>query len=87
MKIHCYSCGGDWKIFDGDDWNNPDVRACPHCGRKIDRSIWEKQVLPAFNVFADASRELEKDSRGYKAPLFQIEYTAFKTPGTAVHKE
>ncbi len=62
MKIHCFSCGGNWKIYDGDNWNAPDARVCPHCGNKVDRAIWENQVLPAFNMFADANRDLAKDN-------------------------
>lgn len=78
MKIHCFSCGGDWNICEGSDWKAPGARMCPHCGNKVDRAIWETQVLPAFNLFADANRELEKDSRGYHTPLFNFDCISHK---------
>ncbi len=75
MKIHCFSCGGNWKIYEGSNWNAPEAGTCPHCGNKIDRGIWENQVLLAFNMFADANRELEKDSH---TPLFKFDCISHK---------
>lgn len=76
MKIHCYSCGGDWEVYERDNWKSTNARTCPHCGRRIDGAIWEQQVLPAFNQFADANRELEKDSSGYHTPFFKVDCIA-----------
>ena len=76
MKIHCFSCGGDWEVYDRDNWKSINARTCPHCGSRIDGTTWERQVLPAFGQFADANRELEKDSSGYNTPFFKVDCIA-----------
>lgn len=76
MKIHCFSCGGDWEVYERDDWKSINARTCPHCGRRINGTTWEKQVLPAFGGFADANRALEQDRSGYNAPLFKVDCIA-----------
>lgn len=76
MKIHCFSCGWDWEVYERDNWKSINARTCPHCGSRIDGATWERQVLTAFNQFADANRELEKDSSGYNTPFFKVDCIA-----------
>jgi DNA-directed RNA polymerase subunit RPC12/RpoP len=65
LKIHCYGCGTTWTIQEGEDWKNEKTRTCPGCGKRIDATIWERDLLPGFLSLADANRELEKDSIGF----------------------
>lgn len=76
IKVHCFSCGGNWEILDRDNWKSDSVRTCPCCGTSIDGTTWEREVLPAFGHFMDANRELEMHSTGYNAPLFKVDFAA-----------
>lgn len=74
MKIHCFTCGGAWEVYERDNWKADSARTCPHCGRQIDVQTWENLVLPAFGMMADANRELFRDHTGYGTPLFRVDY-------------
>lgn len=76
MRIHCEVCGGTWEIYHRDNWNDDKARQCPHCFAKIDRQLWQKEVLPAFNAVHDANAELFKDSVGYHRPQFTFDVIA-----------
>ena len=76
MRIHCDVCGGTWEIYHRDDWHDDKARQCPHCFSKIDRQVWEKEVLPAFGAVQDANTELHREHTGYHKPLFAIDFIA-----------
>lgn len=73
MRIHCENCGGTWEVYERDDYHSKNSATCPHCGKRIDYQTWEKQILPAFGMIADANRELFKDATGYHYPMFQFD--------------
>ena len=72
MRIQCDYCGGRWEVYHRDDWHDDRARTCPHCYQKIDRQLWDRQVLPAFGAVEDLNKELYKEHAGYHHPLFQI---------------
>ena len=76
LRIHCDVCGGTWEVYDRDNWKDDKARQCPHCFAKIDRPLWERQVLPAFGAVHDANAELYKDHTGFHAPLFTFDVIA-----------
>jgi hypothetical protein len=76
LKIYCDVCGGNWEVYQRDDWTSDKARQCPHCFAKIDRQTWNKQIIPAFAATADANAELVKDSTGYHKPLFTVDFIA-----------
>lgn len=74
LRIHCKNCGGYWDINEGDDFNHPKYKKCPHCDKGIDGQDYFNTVLPAFGAMLDANRELYKTHTGYKAPLFTVDF-------------
>lgn len=76
LRIHCDVCGGTWEVYHRDNWKDDKARQCPHCFAKIDRSVWEKEVLPAFGAVQDANAELFKEHTGYHRPLFTFDVIA-----------
>lgn len=74
LRIHCHNCGGYWDINEGDDFNHPKYKKCPHCKKGIDGQDYFNTVLPAFGAMMDANKELYKTHTGYSAPLFTVEY-------------
>ena len=76
MKIHCNYCGGTWEIYHRDNWHDDKARQCPHGESKIDRQLWEKEILPAFGAAHDANAELFKDHVGFHRPLFTVDFVA-----------
>ena len=70
MRIHCKVCGGTWEIYHRDNWNDDKARQCPHCFTKIDRQVWQREVLPAFtfDVIADHLYQNRKTG-GENCPL------------------
>jgi len=76
LRIHCEVCGGTWEVYHRDDWKDHRARQCPHCFSKIDRSTWEREVVPAFNSVQDANAELFKDHTGQHVPLFTFDVIA-----------
>lgn len=73
LRIYCNECGGKWEIYRRDNWNDETARQCPHCFLQINRDVWEKEILPAFNAVHDANAELFKESTGYSKPLFSFD--------------
>lgn len=73
LKIHCDRCGGAWEVY-AHQVKDERANQCPHCFWEIDRQTWERQIVPAFCALDDANRELAKDSIGYHAPFFWVEY-------------
>ncbi len=76
IKIHCGACGFTWAVYGRDNWNSETAGQCPNCFAKIDRQVWEKQIIPAFAAAQDANAELYKDSTGYKRPLFTVDFVS-----------
>lgn len=76
LRIHCENCGGKWEIYHRDNWNDDKARQCPHCFAKIDRQLWQKEVLPAFGAAHDLNAELIKDHVGNHRPLFSVDIIA-----------
>ena len=76
LRIHCDVCGGTWEVYHRDNWKDDKARQCPHCFAKIDRSVWEKEVLPAFGAVNHANAELLKEHTGYHRPLFTFDVIA-----------
>ena len=76
MKIHCDSCGETWEIYGRDNWKAETARQCPHCFQKIDRTIWEKNIILAFSAARDANAELHKAHTGEDKPLFSVDFIA-----------
>lgn len=74
LRIHCKSCGGYWDISEGDDFNHPKYKKCPHCEKGIDGQDYFNTVLPAFGAMLDANKELYKTHTGYDAPLFTVDF-------------
>ena len=75
MRIHCDYCGGAWDVYDRDDFHAQVARTCPHCGTKIDKQTWIRQIVPAFCMAGDANRELVKDHLDHR-PLFSVDIVA-----------
>lgn len=76
MKIHCDYCGGTWEVYDNiGDYTTTAARTCPHCGTKVDRQTWLRQIIPAFCAVGDANRELIKDHLDHR-PLFSVDIIA-----------
>lgn len=73
LIIHCTSCRTAWQVYPR-DMTDEKSRCCPGCYAEIDAQTWRKQILPAFGAMMDANKELQKDSTGYDAPPFQIDY-------------
>ncbi len=73
LIIHCESCGGDWQVYARDDFSQRRARTCPHCGKAIDPRTWEKSILPAICIVADANRELVTAARKYHGPQFSFD--------------
>lgn len=74
LRIHCKSCGGYWDLHEQDDYKNQRYKKCPYCEEEIDGQDYYNTVLPAFGAMMDATKELEKTSKGYNAPLFRVDY-------------
>lgn len=74
LRIHCKSCGGYWDIYEGDDFNNPKYKKCPHCDNGIDGQDYYNTVLPAFGAMLDANKELYKTATGYNSALFTVDF-------------
>lgn len=74
LRIHCKSCGNYWDVYESDDYKNQRYKKCPYCGEEIDGQDYYNTVLPAFGAMLDATKELEKTSIGYNAPLFRVDY-------------
>lgn len=72
LQIHCCSCGGTWQVY-SNNYKSSKARDCPYCGHSIERQTWERQILPAFGMVADANCELYKDHVGYHAPMFTFD--------------
>jgi hypothetical protein len=75
LRIHCDVCGGTWEVYNRDR-NDDKARQCPHCFSKIDRQVWQKEVLPAFGAVNDANAELLKEHTGNHRPLFTFDVIA-----------
>lgn len=73
MRIHCGRCGKVWEIYHRDNWKQDSCRQCPRCFEEIDRGIWEKEILPAFNSANDMENTLYNEHTGMKKPLFSID--------------
>lgn len=73
LRIHCGGCGQTWEVYrkvreyDG-------ARECPHCGKRIDHSTWEKRVLRAFNSMLDANVAIMQDHVDYHQGAFKVDY-------------
>lgn len=77
MVIHCTNCFQSWQVYFRDNWKSDTARTCPHCGSRIDKHIWEREILPAFGSAADANRELLKLHLGNRScPLFTFDIKA-----------
>ena len=76
LKIHCGNCKQSWEIYHRDNWKADQERECPHCGSRIEKKTWDRQILPAFGMVDDANRELFKDHTGYHVPLFTFDVIA-----------
>jgi hypothetical protein len=73
IRIKCHNCGGNWKIYERDNWKDNKFRICPHCYSEIDSQTWKNQILPAWGFYMDANRELIKDI-GLGNKLFTIDF-------------
>lgn len=73
LRIHCSVCGGTWEIYARDSWNDDRARQCPHCFSEIDRSIWKREILPAFGAVSDANAALFNAHSGQHEPLFHFD--------------
>ena len=76
LRIHCDVCGGTWEVYNRDDWKDDKARQCPHCFSKIDKGVWESEILPAFGAVQDANAELFKVHTGAHTPLFTFDVIA-----------
>lgn len=81
LKIHCFECGGSWKVDFMEDWKSRKARTCPICRSYVDIQIWNKQVIPAFCMMQDANMEILKDAGGYGTPAFSVDFKADKLTG------
>lgn len=78
LIVNCCSCGEKYSLH-GDMVFDKSANVCPSCSAEIQRSFWERQVIPAWAAFEDANRDLRNIHTGYdNAPLFKIEYKAGK---------
>lgn len=76
LIVNCRSCGARYRLR-GDKVHDQNANICPVCSAEVQRSFWEKYVIPAWAAFEDANRDLRNIHTGYSnATLFQIEYKA-----------
>ena len=74
MRIRCDYCGGTWEVYHRDNKHDDRARTCPHCDKRIDYEIWDRNVVPAFKAVEDVNTKLYESQVNYHIPLFQIEF-------------
>lgn len=78
LVVCCRSCGKKYRLR-GDEVFSKTANVCPSCFAEIQRSFWEKHVIPAWAAFEDTNRDLKNMHSGYEnATLFAIEYKGGK---------
>ena len=74
MRIFCDTCGNYWEVYGRDNWHDDKARQCPHCYARLDKELWERQILPAFGATSDANAEILKAHAGEHKALFTIDF-------------
>lgn len=75
VKLHCETCGGEWEVY-GRDIKDDKARQCPHCTAKIDRQMWEREVIPAYEAVKEANAALFTENACRHRPLFTFDVVA-----------
>lgn len=75
MRVYCDVCGGTWEVYQRQA-REDSARQCPHCYAKINRNIWRKRVLPAFDAVQTINIELYEDHASNHRPLFTVDIVA-----------
>lgn len=80
MRIKCGICNKAWEVYHRDNWKADTARTCPRCGAEVNKSTWEYDILPAFNMANDAELEICKERTG---AAFSISYMPDVEPENA----